>query len=118
MPVHCLFVESVDLGRFSLSARSHDLFRDYVYLAAVAACQKHSRTFPCKRSGNGAADPAAASVDHRVLILMQHGNCPFLSRTVRPLLALVRSSALLHVVSGAGALLRAASFNINLAFCL
>src|SRR6266498_1268059 len=72
MPVHRLFVESVDLGRFRLSARSHDLFRDCVNLAQVAASQKHSGAFPCKRSGNGSADRPTSSVDHRVLV-RQHG---------------------------------------------
>src|SRR5262245_23428727 len=80
MPIHRLFVESVDLGRFSLSACGPDLFRDCVNLTQVAASQKYSRTFPCKRSGNGSPDRPTSSVDYRVFV-RQH--CFPFSRYIR-----------------------------------
>ena len=35
-------------------------FRDCVNFAQVSASEKHSRTFPCERSGNGSADRATS----------------------------------------------------------
>src|SRR5262245_36144982 len=117
MPVHSLFVESVDLRCLGGSSGGNNFLGHGVNRCLVAPGEKKLGPLARKGKCDSAADRAAGSVDHSVLILKRHGISPFLSRTVRPLLALVRSSALLHVGLGAGALRLAASFNINPAFC-
>src|SRR5262245_34394825 len=117
MPVHGLFVESVDLRCLGGTSGGHNFPGHGVNLYQVAPGEKQPGPLARKGTCDSVADRAAGSVDHSVLILKRHGISPFLSRTVRPLLTLVRASALLHLGLGAGALLLAASFNINPAFC-
>src|SRR5262249_17014203 len=69
MLVHLFFLAGVDLSRFSVSACGHNFFRECVKLALVATGQKHSCTFPCKRSGNSSSDRSASSVDHAFLLV-------------------------------------------------
>jgi hypothetical protein len=67
-----VLVERVDLGGLGGAARRRNLLGYSIERGERTPGEKDVRSLACEGPGDGAADRAAASVDHGVLVLQQH----------------------------------------------
>src|SRR5215510_1413397 len=119
MLVHCLLVESVDLRRLGGSAGGNDVLSDRFDLRPKAPGEKKLCPLARKGACDRAADRASGSVDHSVLVLKQHCIFSFyIAHGAATVFAGPLPRAVTRLVGSRRALPRAASFNINSAFCL
>src|SRR5262245_35832437 len=119
MLVHSLLVESVDFRRLSGSAGGYDLLSDTFDRYTAAPGEKKLGPLARKGACDSTADCASGSVDHCVLVLKQHRIFSFqVAHGAATVFAGPLPRAVTRLVSSRCALLRAASFNINPAFCL
>src|SRR5262245_50150566 len=119
MLVHGLLVERVDLRRLGGSASGNDFLGDRFDWRQLAPGEKKLCPLARKGACDRAADRASGSVDHSVLVLQQH--CIFsvlISHGAATVFAGPLPRVVTRLVGSRRALLRAASFNINSAFCL
>jgi hypothetical protein len=65
-------VERVDHRGLGGPARGADVAGDHLQPLERPPAEEHARPLPRERAGDGAADRAAAAVDHRALALQQH----------------------------------------------
>ena len=72
MLIDGVLIECVKLGDLRGSAGRADSFRDCLELVGGSSGEEHLRSLAGERLGDGAADRASASLDHRVLSLEQH----------------------------------------------
>ena len=77
VPVHGLLVERVDLRRLGGSAGGDDVLGDRLDRRQPAPGEEHLGPLAREGAGDGAADRAAGSVDHRHLVLQHHLLVPF-----------------------------------------
>src|SRR5215475_1550290 len=119
MLVHSLLVESVDLRRLGGSAGGNDVLGDGFNRRQAPPGEKKPGPLARKGACDRAADRAAGSVDHSVLVLKQQCIFSFyIAHGAATVFAGPLPRAVTRLVDSMRALLRAASFNINSAFCL
>src|SRR5262249_23327181 len=84
MLVHSLLFESVYLRRLGRSACGMDFLGDIFDARPASPREKELRPLARKGTRDGAADPAARSVDHRNLVLQHHLGFLSVPRVVTP----------------------------------
>src|SRR5262245_34829158 len=118
MLVHSPLVERVDLRRLGGSASGNGVLGYRFDWRQAPTGEKKLCPLARKGACDSAADRASGSVDHSVLVLKQH--CIFLFHIAHGAGAVFAgplTRAVTRLFGSRRSLLRAASFNINPAFC-